>query len=163
MQRRKFLLIPVGATAILMAVASVALACTVVKGRATITGVSHTTPASAAACADEEAGGKDCAAPGDVITVTGSSTARNRTFFLHFLNYESLQDGMNICMGRQDVPISGPVMSDGNGNIPATQGVIPAAGPSSSNSTPKGPASVCFVTPGYGVGTQDDLLDIVVV
>lgn len=164
MNTRKLLFIPTGAIAVVLALASVAVACTVVRGQATITGVTHTTPASAAACADEEAAGTDCAAPGDVITVEGSHTAKNRLFNLHFLNYASTQDTMGICMGTAgEQIIGGPVQSDSRGNIPATTGVIPAAGPSSSTSTPKGPALVCFITPGYGVGTQEDALDIVVI
>jgi hypothetical protein len=161
---RKIFLLPFAGVALMLAVASVAYACTIVKGQATITAVTHTSSASAAACSDEEAAGRDCAAPADVVTVKATGAAKNRTYNLHFLNYLSMQDGMGICMGPGDQIIGGPVTSDRRGNIPPTDGIIPAnATPSSASSTPTGPASVCFITPGYGYGTVDDVLDIVVI
>lgn len=144
MNKRKFGFVSMGAVAVVMAFVSVAYACTVIKGQATITNPSNKQ-----------------AAPNDTITVTAASstgsTIPNASWDLRFLNERPTNDTMLTCMGALsgqlgDVVIGGPVSSAG-GAIGATSGTIPSwAKP--------GVASVCFVTPGYGTATKDDLLVI---
>jgi len=161
--RKTALMVSLAVAAVALSAASVAYACTSVPANSstTITAIQHNTSPSSL--------GTSAAAPGDVITATGFATTfgANQSYTLNFLNYQSQQDGMSTCMGGAtkggaDVVIGGPTNADASGNIPATTGVIPPAGPSSSTSTPvQGPALVCFITPGYGVATNSASLNIV--
>lgn len=145
-----------------LALASIALACTVVTtAQTTVTfalhnGTVQTCGATASNCV---------VWPGDTITATASSGVTGSTRFnLHFLNYSNLKDTMDSCMGllsKQrhgvgtpygDEKIGGPTTSTTSGTIGATSGVIPAeaktttvAGVAGSTNPATGKAFVCFI------------------
>lgn len=123
------------AAAVALALASVAYACTTVRGATTVTPTSGT--------------------PGTTVTATGTNApAGSRAYDLRFLNFKSDRDSMNTCMSGSlldpDQKIGGPTTSDASGNIAATTGVIPAG----AKQTPgTNVAWICFVSSGYGYAT----------
>ena len=128
---KRLLVISAAVAMPVLVVASTAFACTVLWNN-TSTSVTPTSgkPASTVSA-----------------SATGSSIPGGRTVNLHFLNFSSDSDGMDICMSnslaRPDVVIGGPTLTS-SGAIPATLGVIPATAQPSNN------ARICFITPGYG-------------
>lgn len=138
-----FATLAVGAT-----LAGTAYACTVIAGQ------TFASPASGS--------------PGSGISVSGSGARANTSYYVHFLNFKSDQDGMNTCMsrtgvGHPDLRYSPSILSSSTGSIAARTAPIPtdvhtstlinhAAHPSSS--TNGGPALFCHITSGYGYATK---------
>lgn len=128
MMRRRVLLVAAGAMAGVVALASLAWACTAIVN-SSVTTVSPTT-----------------AKPLDKVTASASNVGADRVWMLHFLNFSSWQHAgaaSHGCMGDvtrggTDVIIGGPVTSSG-GVIPATTGTIPADAQDSLS------AWVCFI------------------
>lgn len=130
---RRILVALLAVAAVGLTLTSVAFACTVVQGTTTVIDPPGPSPQKVK--------------PGGMITATGSGAfSRNRPYTLTFLNFKLDHDQMNTCMSGKptdpDQPIGGPTLSDNNGNIAATKGVIPLT----AQPTPTGnEAWVCFI------------------
>lgn len=160
-QQRRLVLVPLAVAAVVLAFASVAYACTTITGTITTTLNGTTCSNSTASCTVH---------PGDTISSTATGLTRGGPYWsLYFLNYKSTQDSMNTCMSNvpgAEQKIAGPVQSSsgqvsGSGQIPVT------AQPSSTSSTPTGPALVCWLTsdaiagaPDYVAATPPTELDV---
>lgn len=163
MSRKIRVLIPFGAMAVVLSIASVAWACIAVQGPTEITEVVPMTAVSAQAECPE---GETCAAPGDFIKVKATQTKPDLKFFLHFRNYKRTSTMGTSCYGSRidgDVRISRTArVSDAKGNIRVTKGQIPeTAKPTSEYAGALGPAMVCFIDETRDVTTQADTLTII--
>lgn len=163
--RRRFLLVPAGAVAAVLLLASAAVACTAVStATATITSINH--KRTSTGCTSTAT---DCAAPNDEITVSATGVGAEplpvpRQWFLYFLNFEGWTD-THSCMGLgtsalpeagSHVVIGGPVASSG-GNIPATTGAIPTTARNNDLSVGDN-ARVCFIESRPQTGPTNDAL-----
>ncbi|HVM36412.1 MAG TPA: hypothetical protein VM784_13865 [Actinomycetota bacterium] len=166
MRQRRVLGVSTAAAAIVLAAVSVSWACVTVEGTATIKKVVHKGEVSCS-------GDGQCAAPGDIVKVSGAEAAPNTRFFLHFRNYERTSATYyhfvltgSHCLGNaveDDVRISRRAsMSDAEGNIAVTNGIIPRAAKSSSEyGGLLGPALLCFVDTTENIVTAGDTLTII--
>ncbi|MGI8425251.1 MAG: hypothetical protein ACR2FO_00910 [Actinomycetota bacterium] len=167
--KKKALFLPLGAVAFLLALASVAWACTSLNGTPEITKITHRP--GVVSCPVKPAAGWQCAAPGDSLFVKATGAAQTAgphndmvRYYLYFLNYSEIRDGMDTCMPPPEdaaatgVPmlIGGPVMADSSGNIPETEGILPVAGPTGSTEGLLGPGWVCFMG---GAWEENDTVD----
>lgn len=154
-RKQRLLLIPFGSMGMVLATASLALACTAIAGTTTITEIGTTTGLQC------DGQGKDSnsptyddyvsqdgsepetaceTSPGQTITAIGTNAQvtdgnGNPVYYnLHFLNHEDDQDSMDVCMGKFDLltasyadeKIGGTTAVESDGDIPATTGTIPA-------------------------------------
>lgn len=166
MYQRRALQITLATVAATLVLASAAWACVTVEGTATIKAVVHKSDVT---CPEDE----HCAAPGDIVKVTGTGATPRTPFFLHFRNYERTSAAYqhyaltgSHCLGNQvedDVRISKTsTLSDARGNISLTRGVIPkSAKPSSEYGGLLGPALLCFIDRSENFVTAGDTLTII--
>ncbi|HEV2126275.1 MAG TPA: hypothetical protein VGW38_26260 [Chloroflexota bacterium] len=166
---KRILLVPAGALAIILAAASLAYACTIVGGQTEITSIGGQTTQCKTDDPNLTFDNTQCKADvsspaGRAITAKAAGAKAGQTYYLHFLNKLSDQDGMKICMSglfasHPDIQIGGPATADDNGNIPEVSASLPSnvhPGSLLSNHLPhNGVASVCHITSNANYGTQD--------
>lgn len=160
-QQRRLVLVPLAVAAAVLAFASVAYACTTITGTITTTLNGTTCSNSTASCTVH---------PGDTITSTATGLTHGPWWSLYFLNYKSTQDSMNTCMSNvpgAEQKIAGPVQQSSSGQVSGSGQIPVTAQPSSTSSTPTGPALVCWLTsdaiagaPNYVAATPPTELDV---
>jgi hypothetical protein len=160
--RRRLVLVPLAAAAVVLAFASVAYACTTITGTITTTKGATTCPNS---------GGSLCqVSTGTTITSTGNSLGSPSTTLwgLYFLRYKSNSDTMNTCMGKttaREQKVGTQSDTEGTDNSVTISGAIP--GPRLLEPSGTGNARVCLISenalkaPNYSWGTPPTELVLV--
>ena len=148
MSKRAVLLSVLAVAGVALVTAATAYACTTIRGQT----YASTTSARA----------------GQVISLRAAGALANTRYYVHFLNFASQTDAMNICMSRSgvghpDLRMYPYLTSSSTGSIATHSVRVPTDVHAStsvnhpahvSNSSNGGPARFCHITTGYGYGTR---------